>query len=428
MQLSRSRSRSRSPGRWRKITSRSRSRSRRRSRSPKKSRSPSKTHKTTRKHKSKSPRPSRIPSPSPHRSRARSPTSIAARNLRVHAKISETSLFAELVKDRNMRELALKKLQAAKEKAISQDEVQIIEGSDDKETSNTSSEHKISNDMKETTSSENKTSNISLIEDGANIDVVDIPVPSASTTSLGITEDSNSMASKTPPIPSNQSQITAPSTPATNLTPIPPATVYSSPIPNTANNFPVANAGNSSTIFPPSASGLTTHSQSDPNGVAGPSQVPVLLPGSVPGQVMLPNLSVPPPPIPLPSGNTAISKFNTPNNLVPLKSIDPPKPPIVAFKTKSLSKLPLPPGINQNDLESIDSPPSRSPSPPTKGQAKLLPTTPKPPLKKSIKDLPMPPGKLPQNLNLRFRLASWHFRPYIFSSSFTAQLFLGQKS
>ncbi|XP_012256402.2 cyclin-dependent kinase 12 [Athalia rosae] len=380
-----SRSRSRSPGRWRQKPSRSRSHSRRRSRSPKKSRSPGKIHKSARKHKSKSPRPSRIPSPSPHRSRARSPTSIAARNLRGHAKISETSLFAELVKDRNMRELALKKLQAAKEKAINQDEVQIIEGSDDKEASNTSSEHKLSNEIKELSSENRGHSNIvSIIEDGANVDVVDIPVPNASTMSLGIMEDSNSMASKTPPMPSNQSLVTTPLTPLTNLTPIPTSTVYSSPIPNTGNNFPIATAGNGSAIFPSSTSGLT-----DPNGIAGPSQIPPHLSASVPSQVLLPNLSIPPPPISMPAANTAISKFNTPNNLVPLKSIDPPKPPIVAFKTKSLSKLPLPPGINQNDLESIDSPPSRSPSPPSKGQAKSA--TPKPLLKKGIKDLPMPP-------------------------------------
>ena len=120
--------------------------------------------------------------------------------------------------------------------------------------------------------------------------------------------------------------------------------------------------------------------------------MPVPIPVPVP---VLPNLSVPPPPIPIPvpAPNTAMSKFNPPNNLVPLKSVDPPKPPIVAFKTKSLSRLPLPPGINQNDLESIDSPPSRSPSPPSKAQMKFPASTPKPPQKKSIKDLPMPPGK-----------------------------------
>ncbi|CAB0037602.1 unnamed protein product [Trichogramma brassicae] len=114
--------------------------------------------------------------------------------------------------------------------------------------------------------------------------------------------------------------------------------------------------------------------------------------------------------------STAIAKYSTPNNLVtvPIKS-DAPKPQMV-FKTKSLSKLPLPPGINQNDLESIDSPPSRSPSPTSSTPVlkpktpKIAPLTPKPHLpshkptlvtpkpavgvkaRKSIKDLPMPPG------------------------------------
>jgi cyclin-dependent kinase 12/13 len=168
-----SRSRSRSPHRWRK-SSRSRSRSRRRSRTPKKSRSPnSKPHKTSRKHRSKSPRISRIPSPV-HRSNRKSPTSIYERNLKVQAKISETSLFAELVKDRNMRELAFKKLQAAKEKA-SQDEVQIIEGSDEKDNSNGSSSTTTIIDRLNDKSSTAATTPCPSMD--LTVDVLDIPVP-----------------------------------------------------------------------------------------------------------------------------------------------------------------------------------------------------------------------------------------------------------
>lgn len=51
-----------------------------------------------------------------------------------------------------------------------------------------------------------------------------------------------------------------------------------------------------------------------------------------------------------------------------------------------LNKLPLPPGMKTTDLESIDSPPSRSPSPaqtPAKGKPK-----------KGIRDLPLPPGRI----------------------------------
>lgn len=58
---------------------------------------------------------------------------------------------------------------------------------------------------------------------------------------------------------------------------------------------------------------------------------------------------------------------------------------VLVSKPKSLTKLPMPPGIDQNDLESIDSPPSKSPSP--------IPEKKTPP-KKGIKDLPLPPGEI----------------------------------
>lgn len=385
-----SRSRSRSPGRWRKL-SRSRSRSRRRSRTPKKSRSPSKSHKSTRKHKSKSPRP-RIPSPSPHRSRARSPSSITARNLRVQAKISETSLFAELVKDRNMRELAYKKLQAAKEKAVNQDEVQIIEGTDEKDGSNASSiENKAFVDNKDKSVNHNKEQQQAKFagESGAIkcVDVVDIPVPMS---------DEGGTAGKTPPLPSNQSAVGAPPLP----NPSSAANVASHTIAHTSPNT-TSMISNSCAINVSHSPNFPTHAgvQQPPPPPPPPplpqqSESTVLSQVSVPiAAPVLPNMSIPPPPIPIPvPAPNIMSKFNPPNNLVQLKSVDPPKPPIVAFKTKSLSKLPLPPGINQNDLESIDSPPSRSPSPPSKAQLKFPASTPKPPQKKSIKDLPMPPG------------------------------------
>ncbi|KAK9730258.1 Protein kinase domain [Popillia japonica] len=75
-----------------------------------------------------------------------------------------------------------------------------------------------------------------------------------------------------------------------------------------------------------------------------------------------------------------ITKPSTPkkNNVVDTNKI---------VKSKSITKLPMPPGINQTDLEAIESPPSRSPSP----------IPPPPPLKaktpprKTIMNLPMPP-------------------------------------
>lgn len=55
-------------------------------------------------------------------------------------------------------------------------------------------------------------------------------------------------------------------------------------------------------------------------------------------------------------------------------------------KQKNITKLPMPPGINQTDLEAIESPPSRSPTPPPPVKAKTPP-------RKSIMNLPMPPGE-----------------------------------
>ncbi|XP_018395954.1 PREDICTED: cyclin-dependent kinase 12 isoform X2 [Cyphomyrmex costatus] len=389
-----SRSRSRSPGRWRKL-SRSRSRSRpRRSRTPKRSRSPSKSCKTSRKLKSKSPRP-RIPSPSP---RARSPLSITARNLRGQEKISVTSLFAELVKDRNMRELAFKKLQAAKEKIGNQDDVQIIESTDEKDGDggNASSENKASTDNKDRPINHKD----QHIKAGDNVvDVTDIPVP---------TSDDNTIACKTPPLPSTgqPSNVPLPNPISTAMNPLTSHTiVHTSPNPPSVmpNNCPMVLSH--SPNFPAPAPGVQPPPPPPPPPLPLPQsveptstvlvggQVPAHMPMSVPPIPILPNMSVPPPPIPpipVPAPNTIMSKFNPPNNLVPLKSVDPPKPPIVTFTTKSLKRLPLPPGINQNDLESIDSPPSRSPSPPSKAQSKFSAST-KPMQKKSIKDLPMPP-------------------------------------
>ncbi|XP_036143600.1 cyclin-dependent kinase 12 isoform X2 [Monomorium pharaonis] len=390
-----SRSRSRSPARWRKL-SRSRSRSRpRRSRTPKRSRSPSKSRKTSRKLKSKSPRP-RIPSPSPHRARARSPSSITARNLRVQAKISETSLFAELVKDRNMRELAFKKLQAAKEKVGNQDEVQIIESIDEKDgDGNAISENKVSTDNKDRSTNHKE----QHVKAGDNVvDVTDIPVP---------TSDDSAVTCKTPPLPPTGQPIGVPlpnpisaamnplvsHSSIVHTSPNPPSIMPNScPIVSHSPNFSAPAPGvqpqQPPPPPPPPPPPLPQSAESMSTQVSAP--LPMSVP-PIPPTPILPNMSVPPPPIPVPAPNTIMSKFNPPNNLVPLKSVDPPKPPIVTFTTKSLKRLPLPPGINQNDLESIDSPPSRSPSPPSKAQLKVPVSSTKPLQKRSIKDLPMPP-------------------------------------
>lgn len=306
-----------------------------------------------------------------------------------------------------MRELAYKKLQAAKEKAVNQDEVQIIEGTDERDGgSNVSSENKTSTDNKDR-SSNHKEQQAKAPESA--VDVVDIPVPT--------TSDDGALAGKTPPLPPiGQSVATVaafnPTSGAMANPLVPHAIIHTSPNPSSLSsamppnncpitishspNFPAPAPGVQPPLPPPPPLPQSAEVVSTVLPQVSASVVPVSVP-PIPPAPILPNMSVPPPPIPpipVPAPNTIMSKFNAPNNLVPLKSVDPPKPPIVTFTTKSLKRLPLPPGINQNDLESIDSPPSRSPTPPSKTQSKFATVSmPKPPQKKGIKDLPMPPGK-----------------------------------
>ncbi|XP_014254180.1 cyclin-dependent kinase 12 isoform X2 [Cimex lectularius] len=98
----------------------------------------------------------------------------------------------------------------------------------------------------------------------------------------------------------------------------------------------------------------------------------VFIPPPIPPPDCLPP-EIPPPPIPpleLMQPVDEAPPITSPQGRVP-KNLHPPK-------------LPMPPGINQNDLESIDSPPSGSPSP--------FSDKPVPQGKKSIRDLPLPAG------------------------------------
>lgn len=93
---------------------------------------------------------------------------------------------------------------------------------------------------------------------------------------------------------------------------------------------------------------------------------------------------------PIPS--TAVTPVTTP---VPNATVVPvnKKPPAVETKPikHKISKLPMPPGIKQTDLEAIESPPSRTPSP----VIVIVPPKPKtPPRKSGIMNLPMPPGMI----------------------------------
>lgn len=212
-------------------------------------------------------RPSRTP---PRRDR-RSPSPHSIRSSQLKNKITDTSLFAELVKDKHKRELELKKLEEKleskpTEQTVTSQQVITIESSDQVDSS------------------------IQQIDltDPVPMDIDNIPIPME-----------NAIVENTPVVKTNDIAL---------------------PLPN--------------------------------NGTKAP-ELPIVAP-------------------PLP-----------PQPLVPK---DPPSEMTnsIAKKTKSITKLPMPPGIKQTDLEVIESPPSRSPSP-------LAPVKAKTPPRKSIMNLPMPP-------------------------------------
>lgn len=62
----------------------------------------------------------------------------------------------------------------------------------------------------------------------------------------------------------------------------------------------------------------------------------------------------------------------------------------VKTKPKSVTKLPMPPGMEDTELEAIESPPSSISSPVSSPKREKSPPH---NTRKSIKDLPMPPGK-----------------------------------
>ncbi|XP_060529728.1 cyclin-dependent kinase 12 isoform X2 [Cylas formicarius] len=251
-------SKSRSP-----LTRRSPSYSRSRHYSP----SPSRRSK---RHKTRSPRRERDKSP---RHRHRSPLPHSIRSSQLANKITDTSLFAELVKDKHKREMELRKLEQnlKSEATIDQDKI-VISDEPDSADSKRSAECN---------------SDVVVVP----MDIDDIPIPDMEPIKLNVNE-----------APKNN--------------------VY-------------ASTDNSSTL---------------------PLQPP--LPTSEPKSL----------------GN------NIEITLVKMNSVEKPKP-------KSITKLPMPPGMDQSELEEIESPPSRSPTPPPKLKAK----TPPPNMRKNVKDLPMPP-------------------------------------
>ncbi|XP_044753976.1 cyclin-dependent kinase 12 isoform X1 [Coccinella septempunctata] len=262
---------------------RERERSRRdsRSRSPiprRRSRSPSyKRHYTrspsrsSRKKRSRTPRRDRERTPTRNKYRSPSPHSIKSSKLK--NKITDASLFAEMVKDRHKRELELKKLEKELEsKSEKKPEQEIVTDL----TTNNDGAHAVNN---------NGNTVIPM-------DIDDIPIPSeVGDISLPLEQQTDS---------------------------------------------------------------------STPSNVQQPSEKPV---------------SVTPP--------NNVSKIVEDSNSAADVSTN--------NKPKSVTNLPLPPGIDHTELETIESPPSRSPSPVKAAPPPLPPTKPRTPPRKSIMNLPMPP-------------------------------------
>lgn len=219
-------------------------------------------------------------------------------------KITDTSLFAELVKDRHKRELELKKLE------------NFLENKSDKVEPDKTSPAAITN-----------TNNVTTINTGT---------PTLNTGTISTTPDTVDAAGAT-------ADRNTPSIPL-------PMDIVDIPIPSTEQNS------------------VKLHEIALPETMVLPSsdKLENILTPPLPSSVPL-NSAKSPPPIP-PSDNKEINK----------------KPKI--------TKLPMPPGINQSELEMIESPPSRSPTPPLP-ERHLKAKTPPPPLRKGIMNLPMPPGK-----------------------------------
>lgn len=399
---SRVRSRSRSRP---KVSKRARTRSpllRPRSRSPS-SRQRSRTPKTLRSHSPRTPPNkhsrlrSRTPARSPHS--PRSPISSSSshtpkvKDLGL-AKMSETSLFAELVKDKNMRELAMKRLAAIKEKKKENKDSEPEENTPVKEVASTEPCQPIPVEVDQTT----------YIMPS---DVNNIPIPCSDSVQP-------TQASYVPVATSASFVYASPATVAVPTSQVPPTLqqVLGSVIPGPS--AIVMPHQIQVTVPPPS-------NYPNPNPAAGSSSIMVV--GS--GQHTAVKITPPKTIITIPDNNMDISPVHESSNDVSVTNSAPdvihidPEPPVVkpsvseavpikpkpvnvevevskpavaevappVLKPKSLTNLPMPPGIRQSDFESIDSPPSRSPSPePVVNRRKTPP-------RKGIRDLPMPPGK-----------------------------------
>lgn len=244
--------------------------------------------------------------------------------MKLKEKISDTSLFAELVKDRHKRALALEKILDKKEEELKTTASMQQQQSGDNAVDLTDGD---------TTSSGNRENGIT------SENVMDIPIPMNDNTNEygGNTNDASNQGmsnSGVQPmdIDSNSSVIGSPShnDSSNGCKPTHP------------------NTGNLISIQPSSSTMSTS---------------PVMTISTA-----------------MSSGSTAAA--NTAAAVLAANS---------GGKITTISKLPLPPGIKPTDLEVIESPPSRTPTPPPQPKPKTPPPLPQP-KKSGIMNLPMPPG------------------------------------
>ena len=403
---SRARSRSRSRP---KVSKRARTRSpllRPRSRSPS-SRQRSRTPKALRSHSPRTPPNkhsrlrSRTPARSPHS--PRSPISSSSshtpkvKDLQL-AKMSETSLFAELVKDKNMRELAMKRLAAIKEKKKENKDSEPEENTPVKEVANTEPSQPVPLEVDQSTYiTPSDVNNIPIpCSDSvqpAQASYAPVPTPAnfvyppAATVTVPTAQVpptvqqalSSTVPGSSAIITPHQIQVTAPP-PSNYPNPTPSASVQAS-----SAAVVVLTSGQQTAVkFTPPKTIITildnnmdispVHENSDDVSVANTAPEVIHID--------------PEPPVVKPSVSEPVAIKPKPVNV----EVEITKPPVAevaptVLKPKSLTNLPMPPGIRQSDFESIDSPPSHSPSPePVLNRRKTPP-------RKGIRDLPMPPGK-----------------------------------
>ncbi|XP_045474588.1 cyclin-dependent kinase 12 isoform X2 [Harmonia axyridis] len=113
------------------------------------------------------------------------------------------------------------------------------------------------------------------------------------------------------------------------------------------------------------------------------------IPSEAVGDISLPMELEEIPPVPVADKPVSVTPPNNISN--PIEDSNSVADVSVNNKPKNVTNLPLPPGIDQTELETIESPPSRSPSP-VKVSIPPPPSKPRTPPRKSIMNLPMPPG------------------------------------